>query len=69
MEKCHNRLKDLWRDRGGELDELEQSVNESASFAHSGDDDKGPEGDELAEVEKPGRSSGRHLASTIRSWP
>jgi len=53
MEKYHNPLKDLLRDRAGESDEFEQFVNGSAISAHSGDDEEEPEGDELAEVEEP----------------
>ena len=55
MEKCHNPLKDLLRDRGGESDEFEQFVNGSAISAHSGDDE---EGDKPAEVEEPARLRG-----------
>src|SRR5258706_10881538 len=53
MEKYHKRMKDLLRDRGGELDELEQSVSGSASWAHSEDDEEELEGDEIVEVEEP----------------
>jgi hypothetical protein len=49
MEKYHNRMRDLLRDRGGELDELEQSVSGSASSAHSEGDEEESEGDEVAE--------------------
>ena len=49
MEKYHKRMRDLLRDRGSELDELEQSVSGSASSAHSEDDEDEHEGDEIAE--------------------
>jgi hypothetical protein len=55
MEKYHKRMKDLWRDRGGELDELEQSVSGSASSAHSEDDEEEPEGDGVVETGAPER--------------
>ena len=48
----HSQLKDLLRDRGGELDELEQFVNGSEISAHSGHGEEEPEGGELAEVEE-----------------
>ena len=53
MEKYRKRMKDLLRDRGGELDKLEQSVSGSASSAHSEEDEEASEGDKAVDEGKP----------------